>query len=241
MLESMQRFMEAESSAEGAEAPPGVGAVGFDPDGFLKVLIEAIGGSDPRGGDVPSDGESDDFFSDDDEDTDSDDDDSDDSGVNTCNRGDHPDWNEAARPTGGRVGGGEASGEPASAGKGNTHDSGDEGGQEDAEMLEEYEEAMEEELLGTDVERGGRKEGRGEEGSEPVDVDYDVVKSLLASAEAQGGMPGPLSSMLGSMGIDLPAGSAREWGGGGETEEDAEDGERTGVAAGGDIDLDGLD
>lgn len=38
----------------------------------------------------------------------------------------------------------------------------------------------------------------------PVDVDLNLVKNLLESYSAQAGMPGPASSLLGSLGIALP-------------------------------------
>eukprot|EP00976_Prorocentrum_cordatum_P003244 62633-Prorocentrum_minimum.AAC.2 len=43
-----------------------------------------------------------------------------------------------------------------------------------------------------------------EEEEEPVDVDLNLVKSLLSSYSAQGGLPGPASNLLGMMGLQLP-------------------------------------
>mmetsp|Transcript_10054 Transcript_10054/g.15063 ORF Transcript_10054/g.15063 Transcript_10054/m.15063 type:complete len:274 (+) Transcript_10054:1329-2150(+) len=38
----------------------------------------------------------------------------------------------------------------------------------------------------------------------PVDVDLNLVQNLLESYSSQGGMPGPTSSILGSLGVRLP-------------------------------------
>ncbi|KAL1508008.1 hypothetical protein AB1Y20_007606 [Prymnesium parvum] len=44
----------------------------------------------------------------------------------------------------------------------------------------------------------------GEESYEPVDLDFNLVKNLLASYSAQHGLAGPVSNLLGSMGLELP-------------------------------------
>lgn len=38
----------------------------------------------------------------------------------------------------------------------------------------------------------------------PVDVDVNLVKSLLDSFSSQEGLPGPASNLLGLMGLQLP-------------------------------------
>jgi len=38
----------------------------------------------------------------------------------------------------------------------------------------------------------------------PVDVDVNLVKSLLDSFSSQQGLPGPASNLLGLMGVQLP-------------------------------------
>ena len=38
----------------------------------------------------------------------------------------------------------------------------------------------------------------------PVNLDFNLVKNLLASYSSQGGLAGPTSNLLGSMGISLP-------------------------------------
>lgn len=38
----------------------------------------------------------------------------------------------------------------------------------------------------------------------PVDVDVNLVKSLLESCGSQEGLPGPASNLLGLMGVRLP-------------------------------------
>jgi hypothetical protein len=43
-----------------------------------------------------------------------------------------------------------------------------------------------------------------EDDSRPVDVDLNLVQSLLASYTAQEGLPGPASNLLGLMGLALP-------------------------------------
>ena len=43
----------------------------------------------------------------------------------------------------------------------------------------------------------------------PVDVDLNAVKNLLESYESQHGVPGPTSSILGGMGMHLPASSGK--------------------------------
>ena len=53
---------------------------------------------------------------------------------------------------------------------------------------------------------GNGAEGAGEAGGgmAPVDVDLNLVKNFLESYAAQGGAAGPVSSILGSMGLSLP-------------------------------------
>lgn len=38
----------------------------------------------------------------------------------------------------------------------------------------------------------------------PVDVDVNLVKSILDSLSSQQGLPGPASNLLGLMGVQLP-------------------------------------
>lgn len=40
--------------------------------------------------------------------------------------------------------------------------------------------------------------------NEGVDLDLNLVQSLLASYSAQGGLPGPISNLVGMMGLELP-------------------------------------
>ena len=37
-----------------------------------------------------------------------------------------------------------------------------------------------------------------------VDLDFNLVQNLLASYNAQGGLPGPISNLVGMMGLELP-------------------------------------
>ena len=63
-----------------------------------------------------------------------------------------------------------------------------------------------------DFTRGAAEEAEGEAGEEadvdarlpPVDVDLNLVQSLLASYSAQEGLPGPASNLLGALGLALP-------------------------------------
>ena len=50
----------------------------------------------------------------------------------------------------------------------------------------------------------GSGEGNGERRAKPVDLDFNLVKNALESYGAQQGMSGPLTNMLGSMGLALP-------------------------------------
>jgi hypothetical protein len=50
---------------------------------------------------------------------------------------------------------------------------------------------------------GGESEGEGA-GLRPVDVDINLVSSLLASYREQGGLPGPASNLAGLLGVKLP-------------------------------------
>eukprot|EP00850_Spirogloea_muscicola_P009755 SM000055S18289 [mRNA] locus=s55:613476:615269:+ [translate_table: standard] len=58
------------------------------------------------------------------------------------------------------------------------------------------------------AEVGGRdsddEDNSAEGGMAAVDVDVNLVKSLLQSYSAQQGLPGPASTLLGAMGVDLP-------------------------------------
>jgi len=81
---------------------------------------------------------------------------------------------------------------------------------------EEYSAALDAQLRDTsmrdDFTRGAAEEAEGEAGEEadvdarlpPVDVDLNLVQSLLASYSAQEGLPGPVSNLLGALGLALP-------------------------------------
>ena len=49
-----------------------------------------------------------------------------------------------------------------------------------------------------------------EEDFTPVDVDVNLVKSLLDSFSSQQGLPGPASNLLGLMGLQLPQEDKKE-------------------------------
>lgn len=44
----------------------------------------------------------------------------------------------------------------------------------------------------------------------PVDVDVNLVKSLLDSFSSQQGLPGPASNLLGVMGVKLPEDASKD-------------------------------
>lgn len=44
----------------------------------------------------------------------------------------------------------------------------------------------------------------------PVDVDMNLVKNMLTSYDSQQGAPGPISNMMGSMGVKMPKDGTRE-------------------------------
>jgi hypothetical protein len=56
--------------------------------------------------------------------------------------------------------------------------------------------------------RGGAAAGFGGQdaagGAGPVNMDLNLVQNLLAAHSAQGGLPGPASNLLASLGIVLP-------------------------------------
>ena len=51
----------------------------------------------------------------------------------------------------------------------------------------------------------GGDAGEGGEGVQPVDVDFNLVKNLLESYSSQGGVAGPASNILQSLGVHIPA------------------------------------
>jgi hypothetical protein len=46
--------------------------------------------------------------------------------------------------------------------------------------------------------------GDGDEGFEPINVELNLVKNLLESYSSQHGLPGPVSNILGPLGVSLP-------------------------------------
>lgn len=49
-----------------------------------------------------------------------------------------------------------------------------------------------------------------EEEFAPVDVDINLVKSLMDSFSSQDGLPGPATNLLGLMGLQLPQGAKKK-------------------------------
>ena len=101
----------------------------------------------------------------------------------------------------------------------------------DIAFREAYDEAMETELRKSDVKGAkGVKSGGGGSGvtnsgggEGPVDVDVGALRGLLASYEAQMGMPGPAGSLAGSMGFALGSGGGMGGGVGGDGDGGSED------------------
>ena len=50
----------------------------------------------------------------------------------------------------------------------------------------------------------GDEAGAPDEAHRPVDVDFNLVKNMLASYSSQAGLAGPASNLLGLMGVQLP-------------------------------------
>ena len=64
------------------------------------------------------------------------------------------------------------------------------------------------ERAGADARAGGAANGGAPDELTPLDIDYNLVKNLLDSVIAEEGLPGPASSLMRSLGMDLePEGS----------------------------------
>lgn len=72
--------------------------------------------------------------------------------------------------------------------------------------MDEYMEHMDRELasfkVGHDFERLPGSDD--DEEYRPVDVEYNLIKNMLASFDSQGGMPGAASNLMGRMGARIP-------------------------------------
>ncbi|ONK71217.1 uncharacterized protein A4U43_C04F6090 [Asparagus officinalis] len=90
-------------------------------------------------------------------------------------------------------------------------------------FMESYSDALSKELNATTLKRSflraSEQTSNDEEGTSkstqdmeeeltPVDVDVNLVKSLLDSFSSQEGLPGPASNLLGLMGLNLPSGKS---------------------------------
>ena len=76
-----------------------------------------------------------------------------------------------------------------------------------------YSEALDRQLKELSLGASGftAREGEGDQGEteqqlgeDADDLDVNLVQNLLASYSAQGGLPGPISNLLGIMGMSLP-------------------------------------
>jgi hypothetical protein len=72
-------------------------------------------------------------------------------------------------------------------------------------------EMMDAELLGTEVPKSFRADAEGEDdGENEVNIDLNLLSNVLKSHSAQHGLAGPVSSLLGSLGIGLPGNADEE-------------------------------
>jgi hypothetical protein len=220
-VQGLRAFLAAQGSAEGAHVPHAckrngsASGLNVDPSQFLRELSAALGVSiDRELGD--SDDKDDDDDDDDDEGSSSDlSDDFDVETVSSAEEGDQP----ADAATG-----------PAARGPstrwhivdGPDSDDDEDSSGSDVEVggtafYDEYAAVLEEQLRETalhdDFERHQKAGGDEPLASErdasqklaPVNVDLNLVKSLLASYTAQEGQPGPATNMLSMLGVGLPS------------------------------------
>ena len=230
----VRAFVAARGTMHGASvpeaAPPAAAELQVDPSRFLRELSDALGldlhelrrGRPGGDGDATSSGAESDSDTDtdstdlsDDFDVDTEDDDGD--GDGDAGAGEAMEADDAA------VGADWRRFRPAGAADG---DSDDESGDSDDEQPQPrarggfravYDAALDEQLRGTAmasdfarapapaaVPAAAAGAGDEDETMRPVDVDLNLVQSLLASYTAQEGLPGPASTMLGLLGLALP-------------------------------------
>lgn len=77
--------------------------------------------------------------------------------------------------------------------------------------MNQYADVLEEELQGTAMEKSFAARGQQQEGGKveeeeatPLDVDMNLVRSLLESYSSQQGGAGPASNLAGMLGVPLP-------------------------------------
>ena len=190
MAASMSEFIDGGGSHEGAELS-GQDGVQLDPERFMAALKEMVGGEIGKKDGEKKDGETSDYDDDSNEDEDD-----------------------------------EFYGEYGDDSDG---EDGEEEGEEGEETMKDIMAAMDAELrekqVGADFElepntkaaAGGAKpsgtkhDGSSEAGANPdddparpVDLDLNLVKNLMESYSSQAGLSGPVSNLLGSLGITLP-------------------------------------
>ena len=207
----VQEFMGQQSSFEGAAA--GGASAGMDASRFWDVLRDTLGVEMPRadaeqpGADAMSESsDSEGFYADGASEADSDDADMQ-PGSRAADSG-------AAKP---RAAAPRSAGDAWEAATATDSDDGDESDVNDDEFMAEYDQAMNDQLRGTRMadtfdKLGGagsqRNDGKdrqgGEEQMRPVDVDLNLVSSLLESVASQQGMSGPASNLAAMLGLALP-------------------------------------
>ena len=184
---SVRRFVGGKGSAEGAQVPKAADVpVSLDVDRFMRALDGAFGRSpsDQRGEDDDDDGDE----SSDDEDDEEDDDDE-------GEENDEDDDDSSAEEEEGGDGAEEFARTMA---------------QLDAELREKLTNWSFDETAPPDAppaKAGGAApaaDGAAADPDRPVDLDFNLVKNLLASYSAQDGLAGPVSNLLGAMGLSLP-------------------------------------
>ncbi len=215
VVKGVKAFLAAQGSAEGAHVPSSTADAGLrvDSSRFLRELSGALGLDWQADGDGSS-GDSDASSSDDDSDDLSDDfeegDEDDDEDVRDAAQQAAPpgDWRRYTAAEGS-----DSDDEAASTEDDAEHGSGDEAASFHAEYASALEAQLRDTAMRDDFARAGDggaptddDAARAADGNAlpPVDVDLNLVQSLLASYSAQEGLPGPASNLLGVLGLALP-------------------------------------
>jgi len=210
----MKQFVDTFSGLEGAEVPEDF--VAFDEKRFLSELGHLLGGED-GGGVVPawtqyaaphaeseSDDEGSSFYSD----SNSGSEFEEDGGAGGRENRDLWETDTATDSDDAAV-------------RAGVNDDDDDNNNERNKFMANYDEVLSQQLAGTTLEQSfvsqampGVEEGnRDVESSSaltPVDVDVNLVSSLLASYKEQGGLPGPASTLASLLGVKLPDPNALE-------------------------------
>ena len=210
--------MGQQSGFEGADAAAGGASAGMDASRFWDVLRETLGVELPKpanGGQPGADAMSES---------------SDSEGFYACGASGSDSDDAAHMQPGSRPADGGAA-DVLSAAARNAHcaweadtgtdsdDDADASDVDDDEFMAEYDRAMTEQLRGTRMAEtfdklgvdgtqrdGGKDRHDAQEHMRPVDVDLNLVSSLLESVASQQGMPGPATNLAAMLGLKLPGG-----------------------------------